>query len=68
MVTWRSPVAQRHLIDILVLVPKIALSAGFSTADAWACGIDESQVEYSGRCQIPSHSVSSDTSRHPLRR
>ena len=58
----------RSLIDICALLRRIGFSAGFSTADAWACGIDESQVEYQGRCQIPSHFVSSDTSRRPLRR
>ena len=52
-VTGRSPVTARSLIDIFDLLPKMGLSAGFSTADAWACGIDESQVEYQGRCQIP---------------
>ena len=53
MVTYGSPVTARSLIDISDLLPTIGFSAGFSTANAWACGIDESQVEYQGRCQIP---------------
>jgi hypothetical protein len=40
-VTWRRPVTSRSLIDICDSLPRIGFSAGFSTADAWACGIDE---------------------------
>ena len=52
-VTLRSPVSAKSLIDIFDLLPRIGFSAGFSTADAWACGIDESQWSIKADVRFP---------------
>ena len=69
VVTSRSSAPSKSLIDKSAPFRTIRFNAGFpQPTGSRACGIDESQTERRGRCQIPSHSVFFATSKHPPRR